>query len=454
MVSAESLNFDVLQIIFSHLSVPDLASVLQVNRSFLAGALPGLYRSLGFYRNQAKRYPGVMTPFAVVTAHLDLAYHVQNIDIRVIPNVRVKLKAVPDPRFLSDCAAALRASDFLKSFTCTVGSALPPLLPCIQSKPRLHTLRIDAFLTTEQTALLCQLRELQSVTLENASSAVMDALPKWAEALKSTLEHLTIHKSTYLNNTVLQKTVEHLLKLRGLHVIECLRVSHVDVLTATERTPLLENLAITITDTHANLPRTSLTALKHLALDLAPFSLPSDSPGRTVPSSLLSSLLSLTRFTHLASLALRLPEREPFPEPVIEDIMDMHGAHLRSLRFMGCIVDISSLEVIMESAERLERLAISVPADDINTFSPVLSISSNLHTLIDVTEHGTHGPKSSLTTEPVQMLMDDVPSLVHVVSGSRLWTSRPGSWGPEARLERMKSSRGTGLWFTPPPEGR
>ncbi len=59
MVTAESLNFDVLQIIFAYLSVPDLASVSQVNRSFLAGALPRLYRSLGFYLNQAKRYPRV-----------------------------------------------------------------------------------------------------------------------------------------------------------------------------------------------------------------------------------------------------------------------------------------------------------------------------------------------------------------------------------------------------------
>jgi hypothetical protein len=101
MVSAESLNFDVLQIIFSYLSPPDLASVSQVSQSFLAGALPRLYRSLCFYHNQAKRYPKVrypfqprvstpvccdsylpekiVTPFAVVTAHPHLAAHVQAI---------------------------------------------------------------------------------------------------------------------------------------------------------------------------------------------------------------------------------------------------------------------------------------------------------------------------------------------------------------------------------------
>lgn len=154
-----------------------------------------------------------MTPFAVVRARPDLAAHVQNIgrlpclgvvhdliappDIRVIPNTRVKQRTFPDPPFLRDCISALKISDCLNSFTCTVGSALPRLLPFIQSKPRLRTLRIEARLTEEQTELLCQLRGLHSLTLENASSTVMDALPKWAESLRSTLEHLTIHVSRF-----------------------------------------------------------------------------------------------------------------------------------------------------------------------------------------------------------------------------------------------------------------
>ena len=113
----------------------------------------------------------------------------------MIPNTRVKRTTLPDPRFLRDCVSALQVAEYLASFTCTIGSALPPLLPFLQ--PRLHTLRIEARLTEEQTKIVCQLRELHSVTLENASSAVMDALPKWAESLKSTLKHLTIHVSRF-----------------------------------------------------------------------------------------------------------------------------------------------------------------------------------------------------------------------------------------------------------------
>lgn len=119
------------------------------------------------------------------------------IDLRVIPNTRVKQRTLPDPRFFRDCISALQVADYLASFTCTIGSALAPLLPFIQSKSRLHTLRIEAHLTEEQTKLVCQLRGLHSVTLENASSAVMNALPNWAESLKTTLKHLTIHVSRF-----------------------------------------------------------------------------------------------------------------------------------------------------------------------------------------------------------------------------------------------------------------
>ena len=115
-------------------------------------------------------------------------------------------------------------------------------------------------------------------------------------------------------------------------------------------------------DFASNLPRTSLTALKHLAVDLV---LPSDPAERTaVPHSLIISLLSLTRFTHLASLALRLSDKQTFPTTLIDEMAEMHGTHLRSVRFMGFTLDLDGLENLM-GCEGLEKLAISVPTDDI-----------------------------------------------------------------------------------------
>jgi len=73
-----------------------------------------------------------------------------------------------------------------------------------------------------------------------------------------------------------------------------------------------------------------------------------------------------------------------------------------------------------------------------------------LHTLIDMVNHGTYGKQMPLTTDRVGLLLRAVPSLTRVVSENRLWTSRSTPFGPETRLELMKSSRGTGFWFTPP----
>jgi hypothetical protein len=83
-----------------------------------------------------------------------------------------------------------------------------------------------------------------------------------------------------------------------------------------------------------------------------------------VPTSLIISLLSLTRFTHLASLALRLSDQQTFPTTLIDEIVEMHGTHLRCVRFMGFTLNLDGLENLME-CEGLEKLAISVPADDI-----------------------------------------------------------------------------------------
>ena len=157
-----------------------------------------------------------------------------------------------------------------------------------------------------------------------------------------------------------------------------------------------------------------------------------------MPSSLIISLLSLTRFTHLASLALRLSDQQMFPTTLIDEIVEMHGTHLRCLRFMGFTLNLDGLENLME-CEGLEKLAISVPADDIVStlilstclragripqyaFSSVLSGNATLHTLIDVVEHGTHGKRKSLTTDSVGVLLEEVPCLTRVVSENRLWT--------------------------------
>ena len=59
MVSADNLNLDVLELIFAYISAPDLTSVSLVSRSFLAGAVPTLYRTIVYRLREAKAYGSV-----------------------------------------------------------------------------------------------------------------------------------------------------------------------------------------------------------------------------------------------------------------------------------------------------------------------------------------------------------------------------------------------------------
>jgi len=64
MVSADNLNLDVLEIIFCHLPFQDLSSAALVSRSFLAGVIPRLYRSIIYTLKHGKKYPRVCIIFS------------------------------------------------------------------------------------------------------------------------------------------------------------------------------------------------------------------------------------------------------------------------------------------------------------------------------------------------------------------------------------------------------
>ncbi len=60
MVSADNLNLDVLEQIFSYIPHgQNLASLALVSRSFLEAVVPRLYSSISFRTRQAKTYPEV-----------------------------------------------------------------------------------------------------------------------------------------------------------------------------------------------------------------------------------------------------------------------------------------------------------------------------------------------------------------------------------------------------------
>ena len=67
------------------------------------------------------------------------------------------------------------------------------ILPSLQDKESLESMRINAHLTTEQSKTLLKFGKLKSLTIEFASWNVVDLLPTWAETISRTLTILTLY---------------------------------------------------------------------------------------------------------------------------------------------------------------------------------------------------------------------------------------------------------------------
>ncbi|KAF8128660.1 hypothetical protein EV363DRAFT_1451638 [Boletus edulis] len=264
-----NVNLDVLELIFAQLDGTDLVASAQVSRAFLAGAIPSLYAAVEYTTRHAKRYQNEMSPFATLAAHDHLAVHVKRIAIYSAPLTQSAPNIV-HPVFLDELTRALRTTTNLRSFICAV-KILPPLIPHLVDKPRLRHLRIYAPIASRQMAVLQDRTGLRSLALDAPSWCVIDALPKWTPSMQKTLAHLTLFMSQDMDATVLNATLAHLPRLRGLHVIGCPRITHITVLKALSHTPDIRELSFTIFPSQdTTLPPLNfcIPPLTHLSIDI------------------------------------------------------------------------------------------------------------------------------------------------------------------------------------------
>lgn len=189
-----NVNLDVLELIFAQLDGADLVAAALVSRAFLAGAIPSLYARIEYTPRHAKRAQHQMSPFATLAAHDHLAVHVKHVAVHAAPVFPPAANLV-SPAFLSELADALRTATNLRCFVCTA-KVLPPLLPHLLDKQRLHHIRICAPLGTRQMNVLQDRTGLQSLALDFPSWNVIGALPKWTAGMQRTLAHLTIFVCT------------------------------------------------------------------------------------------------------------------------------------------------------------------------------------------------------------------------------------------------------------------
>ncbi|KAF8209688.1 hypothetical protein K438DRAFT_1753339 [Mycena galopus ATCC 62051] len=464
MVSADSVNLDVLELIFSHLAGNDLASIALVSRSFFTGVIPRLYSTLLFRISHAKRYPAVMSPFAAVTAHPEFAIHVRHVDIRTVPFVKMQHNS----KFLLECTRALDLCPNITSFRCSMINALPPFIGALTQKDRLRDLRVHANLTTGQSMRLVKLSKIRTLTLDFPSWNIMNLLPQWTAMLGSNLTTLTLFMATELNETVLGAALAELPNLLGLHVVGCNKVDHVAIFRLAANTPLLESLSMTTGEANRALPQppTPLAHLTHLALDtrLVPVS-PMLPPSTSALSAILTYINSSLPPPQLTSFIVKYPDRQmAIPLSLIQQLISAHAGSLRNLSFINCALGTTdSLTALCRACTQLERLEIYIPVRDLTMFTIAIAKSRTLRTLVDVETH-THNPRPTLTQDSVCFMMASVPTLeTIIIDGGRVWRRRKT---PNATpivnavnvqrtkevsvgLERRSSHRAAVHWFMP-----
>ncbi|KAF7375400.1 hypothetical protein MSAN_00427600 [Mycena sanguinolenta] len=429
MVSADSVNLDVLELIFAYLAGNDLASIALVSRSFFAGVIPRLYSTLLFRLSHAKRYPAVMSPFAAVAAHPEFAIHVRHVDIRTVPVVKTQY----NPKFLLECTRALDLCPNIISFRCSI-NALPPFIAGLTQKDRLRDLRIHASLTTSQSTRLVKLSKVRNLTLDFPSWNILNLLPQWAVTLRDNLTTLTLFMANELNETVLETALVELPGLLGLHVVGCAKVDHVAIFNLVSHTPLLESLSITTGDANRALPQppASLACLRYLSIDV-----------RLVP---ISPMLPPTTS---ALSAIMTSHQRLLPAPHL--LHPAHGPTLKNLSFIDCTLGTAdSLAALCKGCTQLERLELWIPVRDLTIFTNAIGKSSTLRMLVDVETH-THNPRPTLTQDSVRFMMKAVPTLQKIIiDGGRIWTRRKNTQGElNVGLERRSPNRAAIHWFMP-----
>ncbi|KAF9045452.1 hypothetical protein BJ165DRAFT_1346918 [Panaeolus papilionaceus] len=449
MVSADNLNLDVLELIFEFLSGNDLPSVAQVSRSFLAGVVPRLYRNVSYGLRQSKAYTTqeTMSPFASILAHPHLAVHVRHIDIRAVPIATPTKRK--DSKFAHESVEALRLCKNLRTFRCIVPTMFPLYLPALEGKPQLEELWTDGKLSQSQSEQLLKITRLNSLRLDGTTWNVVDLLPLWTKNISSSLNELVLYMIADLNEDILKSIFQEVPQLASLHVVACAKVNHVTLLRIAAPLTRLESLSFTVTENTSPLaqPPPSFQRLKHLALDTH-YS-PSPSPTSTI---LLSVLLYLKSSSPLSSFTMKLPERKVLVgDPFIKQLVESYGHTLRRLAFFDCGISQSSLIEICKSCIHLDRLEVSVPMKELNTFIKNLGRSKTLHTLEDLENHVDHGVQTPLSKENVRYMMTKCPSLRRVITKHRIWTGGEPSDGdlPRVSFERRLVAPARSTWFMP-----
>ncbi|GJJ14766.1 hypothetical protein Clacol_009034 [Clathrus columnatus] len=374
------LPIELLPLILSFVIKPHhLTQCCLLNKTFASFATSQLYEKIYIYAWHKESKTKVRNLFRTLSAHPELAKWVRRLELRDFP----KVFSVAERHALTQlCAAGLNNCSALQACTWTRDQTLTSeILEALKGCLSLTELEINGHSITYSPESLLEFTSLTKISLIMPSAEVIALLPLWLEKNALNLISLQVicKSSGLLTDQTLSIISPSLIKLKHLHLIGCIKVTHqgIGALLHSNETGFeslgLEGLSLSfVTNFFLSLQSITLTL-----------------PNTPITSQWTTEFLSFTEHSSLTrihlyqSTGVRLKARlnTGVMHGFMESLLWIHASRLQTLSVHRLNLDPQTIDLICLQCPHLENLFVVVNTSEIDEIIPSLSKSKTLRNI-------------------------------------------------------------------------
>ncbi|KAI9061905.1 hypothetical protein FKP32DRAFT_1575048 [Trametes sanguinea] len=297
-------------------------------------------------------------------------------------------------------------------------------LPLLSQLPLLQSLAVNGTCTDEQHSIkLVHIIQLESLTIESPTRAILQRLPEWLEQLAGTLRALRLtHSCGSVTPGVLRSFIPHLQNITTSALGLSYSLTDNDVFTFWQDLPSLQTIDFRyyLVNPIAITPR--LPCLRHLTIRYSSITTKdyADRICRWVRRVIAQSPIQTLRLqceNHVFGPAVSF-------DPLVEHLSIKHAARLRVLDMSDCFVGKRMLHMLCRTCTHLEELSLSISTDALDDF---LTAAAGLQRLRTASFNIRHRKRRlDIPHDLAEKLMKSAPRLRRVtVDGKSFEVSNP-----------------------------
>ncbi|OSD03857.1 hypothetical protein PYCCODRAFT_1365235 [Trametes coccinea BRFM310] len=283
------------------------------------------------------------------------------------------------------------------------------ILPLLSRLPLLRSIAVNGACADEQLSnSLVQILQLESLTIESPTRAILQRLPEWLERLVGTLRSLRLtHSCGSVTPGVLRSYIPHVQSVTTFALGLSYSLTDTDVFTFWQDLPSLHTIDyryyLQLRPSIA--PR--LPRLRHLTVRYSSITT------KDYADRLCRWVRRVVAQSPLQTLRLRCENHVCGPavsfDPLIEHLSTKHSAELRVLDMSDCFVGKRMLQTLCRACIYLEEMALSVSTEALDVFLTEAISLKRLHTASFNIRHRKH--RLNISQEFAQTLIKSAPRL-------------------------------------------